>query len=436
MANDVTIPEDAPVAAAFAHLNVDDESLTEGITSSFAIVSYRGKNWRLRYKGTTYLIRNPRRPEDKPDEEPSPSNSIDCVVIRKARRKSKSYYAPKAGGASFNPDDIDAHKPPDCASMDSITPDPDVKNKQSDTCALCPHNVWGPQPGGRDGRACRDRMRLAIIIMPAQITPLFGAPLVEPMFLPVPAASLNALSHFGDEMEKNGKHMSTYVTRIAFKDKAWPEFKFSLVRMLKDEEAPVILRLRDDPMSSRIIGEEPGGGRLQQLAPGEMKVISPPVEAAWPAPEVLAVAPVPSAVAEAQEAERKARIAAVRGAAVPTPTAPAATTSQQAQIEALTAQLAALTGVAQTYSTAAPKTPSQARAGDSIDTLDNDEPLAMTAKPSSLAVGGVVQPAPLLDLVAETVNVETDDALNAASGVVVESTPDLDALIDKMMPKP
>jgi hypothetical protein len=328
---DVEIPEEfknAPVPAAFAHLNPEEESLTEGIGSSYAVISYRGKNWTFRYKGSTYTILNPLG---------EPSSYIDVVILRKAKNKSKSYYPKGEGG--FNPDDIDAHKRPTCSSLDGVVPDEGVKVKQSDTCALCEHNQWKPQPNGKPGRACQDRMRLAVFIMPSMITPLLGAPLLEPMFLPIPPASMLGLSQLGDVMEKSGKHFSTYITRIQFKpEKSWPEFKYKVAGVLTDKDAPAVISLRDDPQAARIIGD-----RREQ--PGTIEIFPPQA----PVVELFPTQPAASAVEARQAAERAARIAAVRSGAPPPSEvpkliheAPVVSVDPAGQIAALQAQLAAL----------------------------------------------------------------------------------------------
>jgi hypothetical protein len=422
MSQDVMIPDEfknAPVLEEFASLNPQDESLTEGIGSSYAVISYRGKNWTFRYKGTTHLITYPTVPGNPLPTDGQPSNYIDVVILRKARTKSKSFYPKTAGGAGFNPDDIDSHKKPVCSSIDGIRPDPGVEQKQSDTCALCPQNEWKMQAStGREGRACQDRMRLAVIIMPGMVTPLLGAPLLEPMFLPIPPASLQGLSALGDEMEKNGKHFATYVTRILFKaDKSWPEFKYQVAKMLTKAEAAIIMKLRADPMSSRIIGESGNPSNPALAGPGAMKMIAPAgaPPAAPPAstPPSKPAAPAETAVAAAQEAERKARIAAVRQAEAPPPkvevAAPAATNAAaQAQIEELQAKLAALQVQANTPAPPPPAAP------------------------------------PLLELTAETVSTgvvgrapdpDQGTGLGGVDPAAEESTPDLDAIIAQMMPQ-
>jgi hypothetical protein len=135
-------------------------------------------------------------------------------------------------------------------------PDSDVTEKQSDTCALCPRNVWKTDADtGRKGRECTDYKRLAVLVAPNQSAAAMGSPLVEPMFLRVPPDSLNSLAIMGDTMTKQGFHYSTYWTRISFDPvKAHPCMVFRPLQPVKDEEAPVILELRDSPVVGRITG--------------------------------------------------------------------------------------------------------------------------------------------------------------------------------------
>jgi len=385
MSQDVVIPEkfrNAPVAAALAHLSPEQESLTEGIGSSYPVISYAGKRWSLRYKGQKRVITYPSLPGQRLPTDGQPSNYIDVVILRKARTKSKSYYPRNAAGVSFNPDDVDSHKPPLCWSMDSITPDADVAEKQSDTCALCPQNEWKVQPHGQKGRACQDRMRLAVIIMPSMVTPLFGGPILEPMFLPIPPASLQALSAYGDEIEKAGKHFTHVITRIEFLDKTWPQFKYLVADMVSDAQAPAIIKLREDPMAYRITGENLQPFRGNTTVSGQqMQLINPSPPA------------VGRPLEDAQALERAARIAAIRSSEAQSP--PRANPAQGgspaalAEIEELKAKLAAAQVAAQQPSAA--------------------------------------QPPQVLELKA--------NAPQEPAGAPVESTADMDALIASLMPK-
>ena len=227
---------------AFAGLRPEDESLAEGIGSSYGVINYKGKVWSLRYRGEKHMFV---RPDDG-----TPSSYIDVVMLQSAKAKSKSYYKKFVDGSSEG-------ERPICASIDGITPDDDVQKKQAETCALCPRNEWKMQDNGKMGRECQDYKRLAVLLMPIQTQAIFGKEnaLMEPVFLRVPPASLNNLAKMGEQMDHLGHHYSTYVTRITFDPtKAHPEMVFHALQKLTDAEAPVVLPMRDDPQALRIIG--------------------------------------------------------------------------------------------------------------------------------------------------------------------------------------
>ena len=227
---------------AFAGLRPEDESLAEGIGSSYGVINYKGKVWSLRYRGEKHMFV---RPDDG-----TPSNYIDVVMLQSARMKSKSYYKKFVDGSSEG-------ERPICASIDGIAPDDDVQQKQAATCALCPRNEWKMQDNGKMGRECQDYKRLAVLLMPIQTQAIFGKAnaLMEPVFLRVPPASLNNLAKMGEQMDHLGHHYSTYVTRITFDPtKAHPEMVFHALQKLTDAEAPVVLPMREDPQALRIIG--------------------------------------------------------------------------------------------------------------------------------------------------------------------------------------
>lgn len=238
--------------AAFAGLNPESENLADGIGSSYGVIGYKGKVWTLRLRGETHTFT---RPDDG-----SPAAFLDCIVLRAASWKSKSYY-PKD---SFN--DNSAGERPLCAALDGVNPDSDVQQPQSQACAICPRNEW-KMNGDRKGRECSDYKRLAVLLLPNQSKALLGSPLMEPVFLRVPAASLNDLAVLGEAMSKKGFHYSTYITRIGFVvEKPHPQFTFRALQALTKQEAPIVLPMREDPQAYRITGEnEVGKSRPAQL---------------------------------------------------------------------------------------------------------------------------------------------------------------------------
>lgn len=253
------------------------ESLADGIGASYGVLHYKGKVWSLRYRGQSYVIT---RPDDG-----SPANAVDLIILRQAKGKSKSYY-PK-----WDPNSSDGERPI-CASLDGVTPDADVQHRQAEVCAICPRNVWKLNAEGRNVRECTDYKRLAVMLLPSITQRLLGQPLVEPVFLRIPPASLNDLGVFGDRMNAMGWHYSTYITRVSFDPTSeYPKFKFEEVQALGDAEAPVVLEQRENPNSLRITGEDkitaiPGAARplaitdASRVAAPQTATAAPPAQSA------------------------------------------------------------------------------------------------------------------------------------------------------------
>ncbi len=241
MSTDLTTFKSKAPSAAFAALNPQTESLADGIGQSYGVIHYRGKNWSLRYRGETF---NFTRSDDG-----TPLSYLDVIILRQLPAKSKSYY-PK--GSFERGED----GPPLCSSLDGITPDPSAKQVQAAACALCPRNEWKTNPEGRKGRECADYKRLAVLITPSLTKQALGTALMEPVFLRIPPASLNALAKMGEDMAAQGWHYSTFVTRIGFvAESPHPQMTFKPVQELTEKEAPIVLPMREDPQSLRITGE-------------------------------------------------------------------------------------------------------------------------------------------------------------------------------------
>lgn len=283
-------------AQAFQVLDPQSESLADGIGSSYGIIGYKGKNWTLRLRGETYDFK---RPDDG-----TPAPFLDVIVLRQLPNKSKSYYP-----ANTYADGAIGTRPV-CSALDGLTPDADILTPQSNACAICPRNVFKISPDGRKTRECSDYKRLAVLILPSLTKALLGAPLMEPVFLRVPAASLNELALLGEGMAAQGFHFSSYITRIGFKpDKPHPQMTFRALQGLTDREAPVVLPLRDDPTSLRITGEGEINKPRAALAGAPSTVQQAPQTTAAPSNVVQMQQPDP-AIAAAALAERQRQSAA------------------------------------------------------------------------------------------------------------------------------
>jgi hypothetical protein len=281
MGQEVDLFKNAPMPAAFAALGAQHETLAEGIGQSYAVIGYKGKTWSIRYRGERY---NFTRADDG-----EPLSYIDVIILRQGHTKSKSFYKSKEEGGGYDPEASEGKRPV-CASLDGITPDADVLEKQADHCAICPRNVWKTSADGKKGRDCTDYKRLAVLIAPALSARIVGSPLLEPVFLRVPPASLNGLAKYGETLDSMGRHYVSLVTRISFdQEKPHPEFKFKAQTPLGDAEAAIVLPLRDSPIALRITGEDQHVEAVQRLEQTQvLKQVEkpkPPVEVVKPKPE-------------------------------------------------------------------------------------------------------------------------------------------------------
>lgn len=259
MSNEIAIPFAGQArSAAFQALSTPElanESLADGIGSSYGVIGYKGKVWSLRYRGETHVFT---RPDDG-----SPSSFIDVIILNQAGHKSKSFYE---GGFDQN---ASAGKRPTCSSLDSIVPDADAQVKQATACAICPRNEWKQNAQGRKSRDCTDYKRLAVMLLPSVSNKLLGAPLMEPLFLRVPPASLNDLALAGESLKSQGYFYFEVVMRISFDpQEAHPKMVFRPIQLLTDKEAPVVIPLRTDAMTLRIVeGDRAGPLLLSQSHP-------------------------------------------------------------------------------------------------------------------------------------------------------------------------
>lgn len=239
MSTELALPQGfGAVSSIFAGQQASNDELGNGVNSSYGIVGYRGKVWSIKFGGKeTQLMR---------DDGDGPRGSIEVVILKAASPISKIYYA---GGYQDG-----SNAPPDCWSTNGVTPDASAANKQCGTCAACPMNAWGSRvtEAGKQGKACSDSRRIAIVPVNDMANEMFGGP----MLLRVPAASLKDLKAYGELL--NSYHYPYYAcaTRISFDPaEAFPKFVFKAMRPLTDVEAKQVLGLREDRRVANILNE-------------------------------------------------------------------------------------------------------------------------------------------------------------------------------------
>jgi len=226
MSNAITIAPNklpADLAAVFGGDRTADLISSSG---GFPVISIRGSKFRVKVSG-----------EEKPlvnAETGDPMPSLELVLLDWQKGLSKIYYR-----KSYQEGDDSA---PDCWSIDGEKPDPAAENKQSPSCASCPHNVWGSKitEQGNKTKACSDSKRVAVTFA----SNLHNEELGGPMLLRVPAASLKDLTAFARGMVAKGFNASTIVVRIGFDiSTSFPKLTFKAVRPLNEEELYTVAEL-------------------------------------------------------------------------------------------------------------------------------------------------------------------------------------------------
>ena len=201
----------------------------------YSTVSIKGKVFTLKRGDEKTLI------TDSNDE---PARSLEVVILKAGPagdKLSKVYYA------SGYTEGSDAK--PLCYSNDGIAPGVNATEPQAKTCATCPKNIWGSHVSedGKKGKACSDSKRLAIA--PAgQVN--------DPMLMRVPAASLKALTAFGQQLAKRGVPYQAVVAKIGFDySVAHPALTFKPVGFVDESTLSEIKEVVDSDLVKRICGE-------------------------------------------------------------------------------------------------------------------------------------------------------------------------------------
>ena len=216
---------------------------TFGITNDLIVsggggyptVSIKGKVFTLKRGDEKTLITNA-------DDEPA--RSLEVVILKAGPagdKLAKVFY--KSGYTEGS----DAK--PLCYSNDGVAPSINATEPQCKTCSACPQNVWGSHVSedGKKGKACSDSKRLAIA--PAgQIN--------DPMLMRVPAASLKALTAFGQQLTKRGVPYQAVVAKIGFDySVAHPALTFKPVGFVDEGTLGEIKEMMESDLVKRISGE-------------------------------------------------------------------------------------------------------------------------------------------------------------------------------------
>ena len=226
--------------AAFASFSGPDMTAAAqaNLQASFGVIGYKGKNWRIKYRGEEILVKDARG---------LPEAALEVVIVGVSPNISKAYYEKK-----WNEGDSGA---PDCSSVNGVHPDAASPKKQCDSCAACPQNMWGSRVSdqGKKAKSCQDGRRIAVVPAADIANTDFGGP----MLLSLPPMSLSNLSMFAKELGRLGGQPFMVATQLTFAPElAYPQIEFKALRWVTDEEAVIVKEMLDDPQIGRMLTEE------------------------------------------------------------------------------------------------------------------------------------------------------------------------------------
>lgn len=220
-----------------------------GVVSGFPVISFRGRTWRVKKGGDEQVYLN---------DEQEAVQSIEGVLVRSNPVLAKIFYE-----SSYTEGDNSA---PRCWSGNGVKPDAGVQNPISKLCANCPNNQWGSKvtPSGAKTRACADHRRMAFAFrhdiesVAAGETDESGKlKEVTPLLLRVPPASLNPLKDFIEKvLQPKGVPPFAVFVKIGFDTTvSFPKLTFRGSQFLNDEQAQVVMGLRESEEVKRILAE-------------------------------------------------------------------------------------------------------------------------------------------------------------------------------------
>jgi hypothetical protein len=231
MATAVTKFEEAKLPTFFrAPADSSTNALAALAPTTYPYLSIKGKRFALvRNKEETPIMRV--------DDDETPANAIEVVLVNTAPTFSKVFYA--AGYTEGSKDK------PTCYSNDGVAPASDAADKQAAKCAACEHNAWGTGNNGK-GKACSDSLRLALS---------FPDSINDPFLLRVPPASLKAVTEYAAFLSRKGAPMEGLVTKIKFdSEEATPKLQFSALRYLTKEQYDEVMEVAKAGITQQIIG--------------------------------------------------------------------------------------------------------------------------------------------------------------------------------------
>ena len=214
--------------------------VTKGLDDDTKAVAGGMQNFRISIAGGTFrMIVNGKEQASIEDR------SMGVIFVKMAHNPARTYYegAYKEGQKSS----------PVCWSSDSKTPDAEVQDPVSPTCAACPNAIKGSGQGGT-GTACRMSWRTAVVL-PQQLDG------------PVYQLVLPATSSFGEEengrwpfrpyvqmLANNNVSAGRVITKMEFDvNSSVPRLLFSPVSAVPAESRDAVVRQSKTPAAENAI---------------------------------------------------------------------------------------------------------------------------------------------------------------------------------------
>jgi hypothetical protein len=252
-----------PQSQLFDRMPDEWDDLTANVAISFPILGIKSGRWHYRFRGEDQIIM------DAQGRFPTPA--VHVVILKAQKELSRTYYA--TGYVEG------ANAPPDCWSSDGVAPDASVAQPINPVCATCPCDAWGSgaTPAAPKAKACQQRRRTVVVLYSNDLTNEAGG---GPILLSVPPGSLTNQVAYGNMLREHRVHYAGVVTELSFTQDpnvAFPKIEFTYVKSLTDDEAQVIIGLRDHEQVGRIL--------QSKMVPAEMETSAPTDETAHTRPQ-------------------------------------------------------------------------------------------------------------------------------------------------------
>jgi hypothetical protein len=243
-----------PQSQLFDQLPAEWDDLTANVAISFPILGIKGGKWHYRFRGEEQILL------DAQGRFPTPA--VHVVILKAQKELSRTYYA------TGYVEGVNA--PPDCWSSDGVAPDMSVAQPINPVCATCPCDAWGSgaTTAAPKAKACQQRRRTVVVPYSGDLTNEAGG---GPILLSVPPGSLTNQVAYGNMLRDNRVHYAGVVTELSFTQDpsiAFPKIEFTYVKSLSDDEAQVIIEMREHEQVARIL--------QSKMVPAEMDNAPPP----------------------------------------------------------------------------------------------------------------------------------------------------------------